>query len=135
MIHKLLTAGLLLASANAVAAEIAPPQKAVIDSYLAAAGSGFSPSAERGRSFFYATHSGGKPDTASCTTCHSTDLKRPGQTKAGKAIEPMAASVTPTRYSDAAQVEKWFRRNCTDVLGRECTSGEKADVLSFLLSL
>jgi hypothetical protein len=45
MIHKVLAAGLLLASANAVAAEIALSQKAVIDSYLAAAGSGFSASA------------------------------------------------------------------------------------------
>jgi hypothetical protein len=107
----------------------------VLESYVAAAGNGFSASAERGRSFFYATHSGGKPDTASCTTCHSTDLSRSGQTKAGKTIEPMAASKSPSRYGDAAHLEKWFRRNCADVVGRECTAAEKADVLSFLLGL
>ena len=133
MIRKLLAACILLAPATAIAAEIAPPQKTVIESYLAAAGPGFSASAERGRSFFYTTHGGGKPDTPSCTSCHSVDLKRPGQSKAGKAIEPMAASVTSTRYGDAAHVEKWFRRNCADVVGRECTPAEKADVLSFLL--
>lgn len=30
---------------------------------------------------------------------------------------------------------KWFRRNCNDVMGRECTTVEKADVLSWLLTL
>jgi hypothetical protein len=30
-------------------------------------------------------------------------------------------------------VEKWFRRNCNDVLGRTCTPSEKADVMAYLL--
>jgi cytochrome c peroxidase len=127
---------LLVGPASCYAAEITPTQKAVVDSYVSAAkvDPGFTaPSTERGRIFFYATHSGGKPDTSSCTACHSTDLTRTGQTKAGKTIEPMAASKSPTRYTDAGNVEKWFRRNCADVLGRECTPAEKADVLSFLL--
>lgn len=47
----------------------------------------------------------------------------------------MAPSVVPTRYTDAATVEKWFKRNCSDVLGRECTAAEKADALVFLLGL
>ena len=38
-------------------------------------------------------------------------------------------------FSDPAKVEKWFRRNCNDVAGRECTAGEKADVLAWLISL
>ena len=41
----------------------------------------------------------------------------------------------PDRFSDAATTEKWFRRNCNDVLGRECTPQEKGDVLTWLLSL
>ena len=39
------------------------------------------------------------------------------------------------RKTDAAKTEKWFRRNCNDVVGRECSAGEKADVLSWLASL
>ena len=34
-----------------------------------------------------------------------------------------------------AKVEKWFARNCNDVLGRACTPVEKGDVLAWLLSL
>ena len=30
-------------------------------------------------------------------------------------------------------MDKWFRRNCNDVLSRECTAVEKADVLAWLL--
>ena len=37
--------------------------------------------------------------------------------------------------SDSAKVEKWFRRNCKDVLARECTAAEKADVLAWLMTL
>ena len=49
-----------------------------------------------------------------------------------KLIEPMAASVAPTRYADPAKVEKWFKRNCTEVLGRECTPLEKGDWLAYM---
>ena len=34
-----------------------------------------------------------------------------------------------------AKVEKWFKRNCNDVLGRVCTPLEKGDVLSYLLTV
>lgn len=27
--------------------------------------------------------------------------------------------------------EKWFRRNCTEVVGRECSAAEKADFIVF----
>ncbi|HEX7384701.1 MAG TPA: DUF1924 domain-containing protein, partial [Burkholderiaceae bacterium] len=30
---------------------------------------------------------------------------------------------------------KWFRRNCGDVLGRECTADEKADIVAWLATL
>lgn len=90
--------------------------------------------AKRGEAFFQGKHSGGKPDTPSCTSCHTSNLKQPGETRAGKRIEPMAASVNPKRFTDAADVAKWFKRNCGDVLGRECTAQEKGDVLAYLLS-
>ena len=37
--------------------------------------------------------------------------------------------------TDSARVDKWFRRNCKDVLARECSAAEKADVLAYLIGL
>jgi len=100
-----------------------------------AAQAGTQPSAARGKAIFMGTHTGGKPDTPSCTTCHTKNLRAMGQTRAGKAIEPIALSATPTRFTDSAKVAKWFRRNCSTVLGRECSAGEKADILAWLSSI
>jgi hypothetical protein len=91
-------------------------------------------SAERGQAFWAVKHSGGKPDTPSCTSCHGSDPTQAGQTRAGKAIEPMAVSKTPKRLTDPAEVNKWFTRNCNSVLGRECTAVEKGDVIAYLSS-
>ena len=95
--------------------------------------SGFS--AEKGASFFHAErmHSDGKK--VSCSTCHTNDPRNQGKTRANKVIEAMAPSVNPQRFTDVAKVEKWFKRNCNDVLGRECAAQEKADVLSWLLTV
>lgn len=93
--------------------------------------SGFS--ATRGEKLHVTQFSGGKPDTPSCTTCHGNSPRSAGKTPAGKAIDPVAVSVTPTRYTDAAKVEKWFKRNCTEVLGRECTALEKGDWLTYMI--
>ena len=121
------------------AAQPGPSQKALLESYVAtakAANPGFTEfSAERGRAFFHGKHTGGKPELASCTSCHFDDPKKPGRTRAGKEIAPMAFSVNPKRFSDPPEVEKWFKRNCTDVLGRECTITEKGDVLVYLLGI
>lgn len=86
----------------------------------------------RGKELFTSTHAGGKPQTPSCLTCHTSDLTQPGKTRAGKVIEPMALSRTPSRFSDLDKIEKWFRRNCKTVMGRACTAQEKGDVLTFL---
>ncbi|MEJ2119051.1 MAG: DUF1924 domain-containing protein [Alphaproteobacteria bacterium] len=129
----------VVAAAPVMAAEMSPPRKAIYEHYEAAAKSadpsfaGFS--AERGKKFFHGTHTGGKPDINSCTTCHTKDLTQSGRTRAGKLIKPMAASVNPMRFISPADVEKWFTRNCSTVLGRECTVVEKGDVLAYLLSL
>jgi hypothetical protein len=70
-----------------------------------------------------------------CTTCHGNDLGKPGKHhKTGKVIEPMAPSANAERFTDAKKIEKWFKRNCNDAWGRECTAQEKGDVLKFLLS-
>ena len=90
----------------------------------------------RGERFWLAKHTSAKGEPISCATCHGSDLKQPGKHQtSGKQIEPMAPSVNLERYSDAEKVEKWFKRNCKQVLLRECTAQEKADVLLYLSKL
>lgn len=91
-------------------------------------------SAARGKTLHTQNFTGGKVDTPSCTTCHGKDTRAAGKNLMGKTIEPVAVSVAPTRYTDPAKVEKWFKRNCNEVLGRECSPKEKGDWLSFMLS-
>jgi len=91
-------------------------------------------SAERGKVLFSATHTGGKPDTPTCTSCHGETPQTIGQTRAGKTIDPMAVSKVPDRYTDPEKVAKWFLRNCNSVLGRECTAMEKGDYLTYMIS-
>lgn len=101
--------------------------------YAAAAkSSGFS--AARGQTLHTQNFAGGKPDTPACTSCHGKDVRAGGRTPGGKAIDAVAVSVTPTRYTDPAKVEKWFKRNCNEVLGRECTPQEKGDWLAYVIS-
>ena len=92
-------------------------------------------SAERGATFFKTErmHSDGKK--VSCATCHTADPRNQGKTRANKVIEPMAVVVNPKRFTDAAKVEKWFGRNCKDVLERACTAQEKGDYIQYLLSV
>jgi hypothetical protein len=72
----------------------------------------------------------------SCSSCHTADPREGGKhVVTGKAIQPLAPAANPQRFTDAAKVEKWFRRNCKDVLSRACTPAEKGDVLTYLVSL
>jgi hypothetical protein len=94
--------------------------------------SGVAPDAGRGETFFTSKH--GKE--WSCSSCHTTNPRVDGKhVKTGKVIHPMAPHFNPRRFTDTAKTEKWFRRNCNDVVGRECTPGEKADFLTWLVSL
>lgn len=129
---------LLLLMGAAAPAVAGSAQDVIVETYMQlakASDPGFAGfSAARGREFFLADHTGGKPDTPSCTTCHSKNAATTGQTRAGKAIEPMAASANPSRYADMEKTEKWFARNCSSVLGRVCTPAEKGDFITFMLS-
>ena len=97
---------------------------------LSVPGMGFS--AARGAMFFKDTHGG----EWTCSTCHTAVPTAVGRhARTGKSIAPLAPVRNPDRFTDAARTEKWFRRNCNDVIGRECTPQEKGDVLTWLLSL
>ena len=131
-------AGLLLAGSLAlpglqVAAATPAEIQKNLEAEARAAAPGFSGfSAARGREFFNYTHG----NDWSCSSCHTLEPQRPGKhVNTRKDIAPMAPAANPQRFTDAAKTEKWFRRNCNDVLGRACTAQEKGDVLAYLMSL
>jgi len=122
--------------AFAAAAALAPPSASAdtpasqLAGYTAQAGAPAQPA--RGQQLFTATH--GK--AWSCASCHTAQPVVDGKhASTGKPIGPMAPAFNPERFTDAAKTEKWFRRNCNDVMSRECTAAEKADVLAWLVSL
>lgn len=72
----------------------------------------------------------------SCASCHGEPPTQIGKhTSTGKPIGPLAPAANAERFTDRAKTEKWFRRNCNDVFGRECSASEKADVLAWLIDL
>ena len=125
MLHKFL-ALLLFASLHAMAAT---PSE-LLEGYTARAGQ--PADAVKGEAFFKASHG----QEWQCTSCHGKSPMTGGRhASTDKAIEPLAPAANAKRFTDSAKVEKWFRRNCKDVLARECTASEKADVLAWLISL
>ena len=89
-------------------------------------------SAERGKSFY---RNKGKHDL-SCSSCHTDNPAAEGKhAETGKLIKPFAPAANPERFTDMKKVKKWFRRNCNDVLDRECTAQEKGDLLTYLLTV
>lgn len=107
-----------------------------VDSYTAEAGRtqpGFAADAARGRAFA-AKNGGVSEKLTSCTACHTGNPRNPGRhVVTGKAIEPLSPVVTVERFSDPAKVEKWFKRNCKEVVGRLCTPAEKADFIQYVM--
>jgi cytochrome c553 len=138
MRHRTVALSLALLVLGPVAAFAADPARDAILADLTAqarqadpAFAGFS--AERGEAMYRAKHGTGDPNVTACTSCHGDDPRTAGQNvKTGKAIEPMAVSANPKRYTNQADVAKWFRRNCKDVLDRECTPVEKGDFITFM---
>lgn len=128
----------VVASAASLSAPIPAALTEQLSAYAAAARTanpGFAGfSAARGETIYARAFASGKPDTPACTSCHGKDPRAVGQALTGKRIEPMALSLAPTRYADPAKVEKWFKRNCQEVIGRECTAQEKGDWLTFVSS-
>lgn len=123
------------AAALAAAVFLAPMARAaqpahVLSGYSAQAGA--AAVAERGQKLF-TTRQGRE---WSCSSCHGAVPTQAGKhASTGKVIAALAPAFNAERFTDAAKTEKWFRRNCNDVMGRECSAAEKADVLAWLLSL
>jgi hypothetical protein len=110
------------------AADTTPEQQlARFNAQAAAAGQ-----AERGRAWFTARHGG----EWSCASCHGQPPTAAGKhAGTGKPIAPLAPASNAKAFTDTARVDKWFRRNCNDVLKRECSADEKADLLAYLIGL
>ena len=153
--------GLLAAACGAWAAGGDTPQ-ILLEHYIAEAKTadpafeGFS--AERGQAFYLKKHALMGIGAVSCASCHRKNPRE--QIKAHRVdilcrachvindeehpvpkeakvryIEPFAPHAHPERFSDYAHVEKFFKRNCTTVLQRECTAQEKGDLITRLLTV
>lgn len=123
-----LCAALLLALTGSLAAAASPAE--LLAAYTAEAGA--AASAVRGEAFFTSRHG----REWACASCHGVKPVQDGKHAAtGKVIGPLAPAFNPQRFTDAGKADKWFRRNCQDVVGRTCTAAEKADVLAWLVSL
>jgi mono/diheme cytochrome c family protein len=120
--------GLLAVAASATALAATPAE--LLAGYTQQAAAPAQPA--RGQAFFNSKHG----RDWSCASCHGATPTQAGRhASTGKAIQPLAPAFNPERFTDPAKVEKWFRRNCNDVVGRECSAGEKADVLAWLSTL
>ncbi|WP_370868783.1 DUF1924 domain-containing protein [Polaromonas sp.] len=125
----MLAAAGLACTAFAPAVQAATPAE-MLAGYTAQAGSPAVPA--RGQQLFTTRHG----REWSCASCHGAVPKQAEKhASTGKSIAPLAPAFNPERFTDAAKTEKWFRRNCSDVVGRECSAAEKADVLSWLMTL
>lgn len=125
---RLATVALLVFAAAAQAGDTTPTEQ--FNRWSAEAGT--PGSAPRGQAFFNSRHGA----EWSCASCHGTPPTRQGlHASTAKSIAPLAPAFNAQAFTDAARSDKWFRRNCKDVLSRECSAAEKADVLAWLISL
>jgi Domain of unknown function (DUF1924) len=131
MFRGLIMAGLILVAQSSYA----ETPEGVLATFKSEAAStpGFTGfSAARGETFFKTKHGG----DWSCVSCHTDNPASQGKhAKTDKLIKPIAPSANAERFTEMAKVEKWFKRNCNDVLDRVCTPQEKGDVLAYLLTV
>ncbi|MBU1236542.1 MAG: DUF1924 domain-containing protein [Gammaproteobacteria bacterium] len=110
------------------------PQQ-VMDAYTADAvrrTPGFAPNAGLGE-FLFVRKFAVSATMPNCAACHADSPSQPGRHILTRVdIKPLSPAANPERFTDAAKVEKWFLRDCTKVIGRECTAGEKADFIAFV---
>ncbi len=122
------TVALLLATLHCQADTPASLRQA----YAAEAGKAYQSAPARGEALFRQNFAVNEKMPA-CTACHTSNPANVGQHAiTGKAIRPLAVSANPERFTDPAKVEKWFGRNCKEVIGRACTPAEKADFVAYM---
>jgi len=121
---------LVLAMTSMATANAALPSE-LLGAYRTQSGNA-EPDPSRGQQFFNSSHG----HEWRCASCHGAVPTQTGRhAGTGKPIAPLAPAFNPERFTDASKTEKWFRRNCNDVVGRECSAAEKADLLAWLLTL
>lgn len=124
---------MLLASASSVFADTPASLVAGYAAEAVRATPGFAPSAQRGQSFFTKEWNVSR-QMPNCTVCHGKNLNIDGKhVVTDKRITPFSPAANPERFTSAKKVEKWFKRNCTEVVGRECSASEKADFIQFVI--
>lgn len=91
--------------------------------------------AEAGRAFYIKKFTlDGKEQ--SCKDCHTDNPMGVGKhSKTGKKIAPLSPVANPKRFSDLKKTEETFDKHCQDILYRNCTSLEKGDYITYLLSV
>lgn len=128
------TIAILLLTGTSLLSHAGTPQQ-IGQAYAQEASSqipGFTASAARGKDFFHRRFDV-NAKMPGCTACHTDNPLAVGQhAVTGKAIHPLAVSANGERLSDPAKVEKWFGRNCKEVLGRACNAAEKADFVAYM---
>ncbi len=129
---RLALAGTALAVAAGTAAQSRATPAALLAEYSSKAG--ITASAERGQKLFNTNF--GREFGWSCASCHGVVPTGNGRHEISeKLIRPLAPAANPARLTDRSQVEFYFKLNCKDVMGRECTNAEKADVIAWLMTL
>lgn len=92
-------------------------------------------SAEAGRAFYIKKHSV-KGKEVACSDCHTDNPANEGRhVKTKKRIASLSPVVNPKRFSNLKKTEETFDEHCVDILERNCTSKEKGDYITYLLSV
>jgi hypothetical protein len=72
-----------------------------------------------------------------CRQCHvinDSEHPHPKDAKQRK-IPPLAPSANPKRLTNFEHVEEFLKPNCEMVIGRQCTTQEKGDLIAWLISV
>jgi hypothetical protein len=129
---KFLAASLVALYAAGAQAATPPDLLAAYRAEAARQAPSFAPSARRGAEFF-ARRFPVSAKMPACSSCHTDNPAQTGRhVVTDKPIKPLTPVANAERFTDPAKVEKWFRRNCTEVVGRECNAAEKADFIAYL---
>lgn len=137
--HKYVS--ILLAAIGAVSfsaqADVASAQK-LADKYMVFAKNidpAAKASAEAGKTF-YTRKIVVKGKEISCSSCHTENPAAEGKNvETGKSIKALSPVSNPARFSNLDKVEENFTKHCIDVRGKDCSAQEKADYITYLLSV